>query len=223
MSDDHYLDEYLSQILPALGLDAETYAPYVTGFADEDDDDGDALDDLIELLSASSETHAEDEAAWESFRKEIVQKREDFISGESVRKELKALEIQATTNANLQKEIELAQKNALEVEARKQKELEGNKVENMSKEKIALMAMYGYEDENDGAEEGEDGEDSGKPMTNRDHAAAVNAQNAQKQKSTSNVQTKDQARAETKKAKADKMAKKEERRKRAGKKERQKM
>ena len=32
MSDDHYLDEYLSQILPALGLDAETYAPYVTGF-----------------------------------------------------------------------------------------------------------------------------------------------------------------------------------------------
>jgi len=33
MSDeDHYLDSYLSEILPALGLDAETYAPYVTGY-----------------------------------------------------------------------------------------------------------------------------------------------------------------------------------------------
>ena len=32
MSDDHYLDNYLSEILPTLGLDAETYAPYVTGY-----------------------------------------------------------------------------------------------------------------------------------------------------------------------------------------------
>ena len=32
MSDDHYLDSYLTEILPALGLDAETYAPYVTGY-----------------------------------------------------------------------------------------------------------------------------------------------------------------------------------------------
>ncbi len=32
MSDDHYLDSYLSEILPTLGLDAETYAPYVTGY-----------------------------------------------------------------------------------------------------------------------------------------------------------------------------------------------
>jgi hypothetical protein len=30
--DDHYLGSYLSEILPAIGLDEETYAPYVTGY-----------------------------------------------------------------------------------------------------------------------------------------------------------------------------------------------
>lgn len=53
---------------------------------DNDDDDGESLDELIELLQASSETHAEDDAAWESFRKEIVQRRQDYLSGENVRK-----------------------------------------------------------------------------------------------------------------------------------------
>lgn len=139
-------------------------------------------------------------------------------------KEMQALEIQAATNANLQKEIALAQKNAVEVEARKQKELESNKVENMSKDKIALMAMYGYEDGNEDGEAGhEGGGDSEKPMNNRDHAAAVSQQNAQKMRSGVGQQTKKEAQQETKRAKADKNAKKEERRNKAGKRERQKM
>lgn len=132
------------------------------------------------------------------------------------------MEIQEATNANLQKEIELAQKNALEVEARKQAELEANKVENMSGDKIALMAKYGYEDGNNDDVDGaanDGGVDTEKPMSNRDHAAAVNQQNAQKQRST-HTQTKKEARAETAKAKADRNAKKEERRKKAGKRER---
>lgn len=175
---------------------------------------------MIELRRASSESHGEDDAAWQSFRKEIIQRREDYLSGENVRKELQALEIQATTHANLQKEIELAQQNALEVEARKQMELESNKLENMSKDKIALMSKYGYEDGSDDAEIEHDGGDSEKPMSNRQHAAAMSHQNAQKQKSAP-VQTKQEARQETAKAKADKNAKKEERRKKAGKRERQ--
>mmetsp|Transcript_22089 Transcript_22089/g.48033 ORF Transcript_22089/g.48033 Transcript_22089/m.48033 type:complete len:225 (+) Transcript_22089:84-758(+) len=224
MSDeDHYLDSYLSELLPAIGLDAETYAPYVTGYADDDDDDnGESLDELIELLRASSESHEEDDATWESLRKEITQRRLDHISGESVRKELEALELQATMSANLQKEIALAQKNAVEMEARKQKELEDNKPENMSEEKIALMSKFGYEDGNDNAEAGHDGGDSEKPMTNRDHAAAMSRKEAEKQKSVK-TQTKGEAQRETKQAKSDKLAKKEERRKKAGKRERQKM
>jgi len=31
-ADRHYLDSYLSDILPALGLDVEAYGPYVTSF-----------------------------------------------------------------------------------------------------------------------------------------------------------------------------------------------
>ena len=30
--DEHYLDSYLTDILPALGLDIEAYGPYVTSF-----------------------------------------------------------------------------------------------------------------------------------------------------------------------------------------------
>ncbi|KAL9181222.1 hypothetical protein ACHAXT_010027 [Thalassiosira profunda] len=218
MSEDHYLDSYLSEILPSLGLDAETYAPYVTGYANDDDDEDsdDSLDELIELLRASSETHGEDEAVWKDFRREIVQRRKDFVSGESARKELEALEIQEATNEQLQQEIKLAQQNALEVEERKAKELAANKVENMSHDKIAMMAKYGYEDDDGGAED--DGE-PGKPMTNKEHAAAVSMQNAKSQRS-SQKQTKKEAQQETAKAKADKNAKKEERRKKAGKRER---
>ena len=105
------------------------------------------------------------------------------------------------------------------MEARKQKEMEDNKPENMSAEKIALMAKFGYEDGDDNADGGGDAE---KTMNNRDHAAAVTRKAAEKQK-TVKTQTKQDARAETKQANADKLAKKEERRKKAGKQERQKM
>jgi hypothetical protein len=40
----HYLDVYLAAILPTLGLDHETYGPYITGADDEDD-----LDEIIEV------------------------------------------------------------------------------------------------------------------------------------------------------------------------------
>ena len=53
---------------------------------DNDDDDGESLDELIELLRASSESHGEDDAVWDNFRKEIIQRRKDFLSGENVRK-----------------------------------------------------------------------------------------------------------------------------------------
>lgn len=133
------------------------------------------------------------------------------------------MEIKAATHANLQKEIEISKQNAVEMEAKKQLDLESSKVENMSKEKIALMNAYGYENGEGDTATGHDGEDTEKVMTNRDHAAAVSQQNTQKQRSGPQTKSKLEARQETKAAKAAKDAKKEERRKRAGKKERQKM
>ena len=89
MSDQsHYLDSYLSQALPSLGLDFDTYAPYVTGYANDDDDGDDetTLDDLIELLRASSESHGDDDEAWCTFREEVVKRRHEFLMEEDARK-----------------------------------------------------------------------------------------------------------------------------------------
>jgi hypothetical protein len=52
---------------------------------DNSDDDGESLDELIELLRASSEVHGEDDA-WDNFRKEISQRRQDYLAGENLRK-----------------------------------------------------------------------------------------------------------------------------------------
>jgi len=84
MSEEHYLHSYLAEILPALGLDVETYAPYVT--AADTDENSDDFDEIIELLKASSESHGEDDDAWDNFKKEIMRRREEYISGETVRK-----------------------------------------------------------------------------------------------------------------------------------------
>ena len=82
----HYLTPYLSKALPDRGLDYETYGPYVTGFADNDDDDETSFDDLIELLQASSETHGDDEASWSTFRNEVIQLREQHSEEETQKK-----------------------------------------------------------------------------------------------------------------------------------------
>jgi len=111
---------------------------------------------------------------------------------------------------SLQKEIEIAKINALEVEQR----LEAKKLEAMSAEKLALLDKFGYEVEDEEDEE----EDTG-VTTNRDHAVKQSAEHSQKLRSN-NQPSKMQLRAETKKATADKNAKKEERRKRASKGER---
>ena len=123
-----------------------------------------------------------------------------------------ALEALSLQKESLQRDIEIAQSNALEVEQR----LEAKKKEGISADKLALMDKFGYM-----AEEGEEeaGDDNGGATSNRDHAAAQHVENAKKIRSQYQ-QTKKEARAETKKAQADKNAKKEERRKRATKGER---
>ena len=87
----------------------------------------------------------------------------------------------------------------------------------MSADRIALMAKFGYEADEDHEVEEED--DSGKPKTNREIAAEQNLKKSRELRSAA-TQTKKDARSETKKAKELQAAKKEERRKRASKGER---
>eukprot|EP00804_Cyclotella_cryptica_P019152 CCRYP_017786-RA/>CCRYP_017786-RA protein AED:0.42 eAED:0.43 QI:403/0/0.5/1/1/1/2/0/109 len=95
------------------------------------------------------------------------------------------------------KEIELAQKNQLELEARKQMELERKKLENMSADRIALMAKFGYEVEHDSDDEEDEKEESDKPISNREHAAQQALKSAREQR-TVYKQTKKEAQMETK-------------------------
>ena len=73
MDDDeeHALTEFLSQRLPQLGLDAETYAPYLLPLLNADEKDDDEWNGVLELLQASSETHSDDDTAWNALRVDI--------------------------------------------------------------------------------------------------------------------------------------------------------
>mmetsp|Transcript_11045 Transcript_11045/g.15538 ORF Transcript_11045/g.15538 Transcript_11045/m.15538 type:complete len:100 (+) Transcript_11045:36-335(+) len=84
---DHDLQEYLVNFLPNVGLDTDTYLPYVAGYIesniDDSEDEASDLDGLMELLSASSESHSDDEATWSLLRAEIFRRREELkIVGE---------------------------------------------------------------------------------------------------------------------------------------------
>jgi hypothetical protein len=53
--------------------------------ANDSSGDDESLDELIELLRASAEINGEDDA-WECFRNEISQRRQDYLAGEDLRK-----------------------------------------------------------------------------------------------------------------------------------------
>lgn len=131
------------------------------------------------------------------------------------KQKLMALEALSLQKQSLQRDIEIAQSNALELEQRS----EAKKTERIhaNADKLALIDKFGYEEDDEDASVSDTG-----GITNREHTAVVvqnNVENAKKIRSN-NQQTKKEARAETAKNKADRNAKKEERRKRATKGER---
>lgn len=89
-SSNRLLYSYLNDTLPTLGLDPETYSPYVMGCLEtsqeehsNNNDENDILEDLtpiLELLRASSETHSEDDTVWENLRDEILNRYKTHVS-----------------------------------------------------------------------------------------------------------------------------------------------
>eukprot|EP00339_Tiarina_fusa_P024084 CAMPEP_0117047900 /NCGR_PEP_ID=MMETSP0472-20121206/33087_1 /TAXON_ID=693140 ORGANISM="Tiarina fusus, Strain LIS" /NCGR_SAMPLE_ID=MMETSP0472 /ASSEMBLY_ACC=CAM_ASM_000603 /LENGTH=157 /DNA_ID=CAMNT_0004760745 /DNA_START=179 /DNA_END=648 /DNA_ORIENTATION=- len=75
MADDAVLSQnpnlvtLLTDRLPSLGLDYETYGPYVWGVVDNTDED--ELSEVMQLLQASSEDYADDEDKWTELTKDI--------------------------------------------------------------------------------------------------------------------------------------------------------
>ena len=193
----------LEERLATLGLDAETYGPYVVGISDAEE-----LPDVLELLKASSEEEEQDESVWETFSKDILQAMKQDEAFQEEKKNAKKLEAQRL-------EQERAEKNKAAIEEAEHQQKPAAKSSQVDDaQKKALMQLFGYEVEGDEEEEEDDA-----VVTNKQAAANANLERAQELRSKK-TQTKKEEQQKTKENKASKVQLKEERRKRAQKGER---
>lgn len=250
---EHPLHEYLTTQLPPLGLDAETYLPYVTGYFEARQDDvaitdststmmetDDDFDQVMELLQASSETHADDDAIWINLSNTIrTLYQTHLLELESKRKD-ELEEQRMEDKRNQLQEIELAKRHLVEMD--QQKELRKEQEVGMDASKRALLEQYGYEDqlydeegnvivqeESSGSGGGSKGKKKGEATgaassssevpSNKAYAQQMNKERALESRSKQGS-TKTEERQKSKSAKLDKIKKKEERRNRAQKGER---
>ena len=195
---------FLQQRLPELGLDEETYAPYVLGTTEDEEE----LTEVVQLLQASSESHAEEEEIWESLRKDICEKMK-LDKDYHEQKHQKELESQKAKLEDQLAQAKLEQQNAPEKEEKK-----SSKVDDATKK--ALMQRFGYEEDGDGSTTKDEGEAA---ATNKQVAAAANLERARELRSKK-IQTKKGEQQKTKEQKANKAQLKEDRRKRTTKGER---
>ena len=224
MTENQKLVDYLNEKLPQLSLDIETYLPYITGCLDTFQDD-EELDDIIELLQASSETHSDDEIIWPQLKTDILTRHHEHKAAVE-QKQKEELEDRKEMQARKKKE-EFEEANR-ERERKRLAEEERSKKNELDPAKKALLDQYAYDvsetydndgkivDSSGGKKGGED--DGG--GSNRAVAEKMNKERAQKVRGESNSSKADE-RVKTKQAKIDKLKKKDERRNRAKKGERQ--
>jgi len=246
-----HLVSFLEERLPGLGLDdVETYGGYVLGTSwktttrnngDDDDDEVEVEEEeewreVLHLLQASSETHAEDDAAWEQLaheiheqcqldetlrhQQEVLQKQQAQVKLQEqwnhAKQELQAAAAEAAAAAAA------AQQQEEEEEVAKSKHKTASAVDEATKR--ALLDRFAFEqDEEDDDIAGTGaarGTDSAAPLwTNQQVAAQANAERAKELRSQK-VQTKKEEQQKTKDQKVHKQQLKEERRKRTQKAER---
>ena len=232
------MDSFLQERLPALGLDYETYGPYVRGLVSDDDDDttnnnahtednkdndnNDDWDDILELLQASSETHCDDQDAFlVVLKRQLQERRAQHRADVQRRAQAQRLERQAEEHAILARDIQMAK-------IRTEEEiLAGTKQKSsaiMDDAKRLLVARFEYDESE---LYGEDGTliktsaetDSENVVSNKD-AAAMAYQEKMNQMKSQKTTSKKEEQQKTKQAKLDKVKQKEERRNKAQKGER---
>jgi hypothetical protein len=242
-----HLYGFLQRRLPELGLDVDTYGPYVWGGADDDEGgvgmegggdgnpeegggapplDREELEQVVELLQASSETHSDaDGAVWEELTDAIMEHfrldREERLQSQSEAARARRAQMDADL-ARAKKEQEEAmllheKKAATGRENTKQHTLD-------EAAKRDLLLRYGYdepaEDElGGGPDEGGGAGTAPSVVTNREAAAAAQLEKTKELRSKK-IQTKKEQQQQTKEQKNQKELLKEERRKRTQKGER---
>ncbi|KAL3895339.1 MAG: hypothetical protein SGARI_007478, partial [Bacillariaceae sp.] len=170
-----FLHTFLQERLPELGLDIDTYGPYVWGGDGDDNEvvdisslqkDPEELEGVVELLQASSESHSDDEQVW----KELLQNIQREIGKDIAHHQ--ALQ-EASIKAKKEKMEQGLEKAKLEQQISEKEEKPAKPSQNSAVDdetKRLLMQRYGY-DEPD-AESGE----AAAPST-----ATTNKQAAQEQ------------------------------------------
>lgn len=205
------LVEFLQRRLPELGLDEDTYGPYVLGSTTtaENNDDGDELEDIMQLLQASTDQEGLEDAVWEELTRDIHAKLKldqdiKHRKEEAEREDKKAALQAKLEQAKLEQEQAKTQENT--------RKSQTSSVDDATKQ--AMLARFAYEQEDDDMEDDE--EDAGR---NINKLAAAQA-SAKEKGPVVPVATKREEQQKTKDMKANKQQAKEERRKRAVKGER---
>ena len=226
----HYLDSFLQERLPALGLDYETYGSYVRGLVDEDDDDNAHIesdnttwDEILDLLQASSETHSDDSEVWIELKQEIQSRRMQHVLEREQQEQRQKQERWAEEHERLAQDIALAKQKAHEEEL-EQQGMMAKKPKELDDTKRMLVARYAYDEsemyDKDGNLIAGTGEtDEANMVSNKDAAAMASQEKLRQMKSQKTVSKKEEQQ-KTKQAKLDKIKLKEERRNRAQKGER---
>jgi hypothetical protein len=212
------LDQFLAARLDALGLDHDTYGPYLlpvvmaggdsykNGAEDEDE-----WETVLELLQASSETHSDDAECWKQLQMDLENEFSRLNEQQAQVLQQRHEQTQRQHQELLQRDIQIAKEAALMQQQQKDSTQPTNE-RDVSKQ--ALIARFAYEDEDDDLEAAEA---EAAPASNQ--SVPVGA----KSSSTTTappVTTKLQERQKTKQAREAKVTAKEERRKRAVKGER---
>lgn len=220
MDEDHFLTSFLEEKLPALGLDAETYGPYLLGLLPMEEaallDDGgrtegtddDEWNGVLELLQASSESHSDDMEAWQALKKELLKRYQELLADARERK--------AEADARRQEAAKLVVAGIPEAKKEGKSEKKSFAIDEEAKK--LMLARYAYEEEEENSED-DDGGDSGNVNANKEAAKQATIEGA-KDIRKQPVQTKKEEQQKTKQAKQDKVTLKDERRKRATKGER---
>jgi hypothetical protein len=207
----HALEPFLTKRLTDLGLDYDTYGPYVLPLLTEvEDPDEDDWEGVMGLLQASSESHCDDEQAWKDLRVDIdaawKTHRDAVIASEKQDLEHNAQEMKET----LERDRQLAVEAAILEEERKAKPVETSQV--MDEAKRAMIARYAFEEDDENEEEEA-------PVTNQ-QAAARATQERSKEEKNKHVVTKREEQQKTKADRMDKAKLKEDRRQQSTKQER---
>jgi hypothetical protein len=231
----HAMAPFLEERLPALGLDYETYGPYIlplltTNDKDDDVDGGVPSSDneadeewntVLELLQASSSLEdgaADDIKLWLTFRSDI----ETAWRKRRIYQRQKRAAQQSRLALAAQEQMEHDRQLALLAKER-QETLEqsgNNKVDDEAKRR--LVEQYGYEASDDDDEEQQPGAAGGEPVVanNREVAQQLEQAKTKAMREHKVQPTKQEEQLKTKEAKKTKEMLKEERRKRAVKGER---